>query len=240
MPIKITLPQFIDRATNTHKGKYDYSLVDYVNRTTNVTIICPIHGEFKQKAGEHLNGHGCNLCGYITSKKAITSNLQEFIAKGVCVHENKYDYSLVVYKTSKIKVSIICPIHGVFLQTPNHHLRGHGCPKCSRLGYSRTTWNTYCDNKMSSEPKVYIVRCYNNTEEFIKIGITTNSVYKRFANKIPYDYEILKEIKGSPDFVWNKEKELHKLYKEFKYSPLIPFKGHTECFNLTIKDRLIP
>ena len=31
---------------------------------------------------------------------------------------------------------------------------------------------------------------------------------------MPYSYEVLKEIKGSPDFIWSKEIELHKLYKD--------------------------
>ena len=49
-----------------------------------------------------------------------------------------------------------------------------------------------------------------------------------FLNNYP---EVLKEIKGSPDFIWDKEKELHKLCKEFRYTPEIYFDGQTECFN---------
>lgn len=30
----------------------------------------------------------------------------------------------------KIKVDIVCKVHGEFTQKPNDHLSGHGCPKC--------------------------------------------------------------------------------------------------------------
>lgn len=46
------------------------------------------------------------------------------------IHDNKYDYSLVIYTHSNKKVKIICDKHGVFEQTPNSHLKGRGCPVC--------------------------------------------------------------------------------------------------------------
>lgn len=55
---------------------------------------------------------------------------ENFIEKAKQIHGNKYDYSLVEYKNNKTKVKIICPIHGVFEQTPNCHLSLQGCPKC--------------------------------------------------------------------------------------------------------------
>ena len=35
--------KFICKAKNIHGDKYDYSLVDYVNRETPVCIICKTH-----------------------------------------------------------------------------------------------------------------------------------------------------------------------------------------------------
>ena len=57
---------------------------------------------------------------------------KDFIEKANKVHENKYDYSKVEYKNNRIKVCIICPEHGEFLQIPNNHLRGKGCPVCGK------------------------------------------------------------------------------------------------------------
>lgn len=58
---------------------------------------------------------------------------ETFIEKARKVHGNKYDYSKVNYINSQTKVCIICPEHGEFWQTPNSHLNGIGCPKCSGL-----------------------------------------------------------------------------------------------------------
>lgn len=40
-------------------------------------------------------------------------------------------YWVVLYKTNRKKVEIICPKHGVFEQLPVNHLSGKGCRKCS-------------------------------------------------------------------------------------------------------------
>lgn len=61
-----------------------------------------------------------------------------FIEKAREIHSNKYDYSKVVYQNNYTKVYIICPEHGEFLQTPNNHLNGNGCPKCGKINGSKT------------------------------------------------------------------------------------------------------
>lgn len=49
------------------------------------------------------------------------------------IHNNKYNYSKVVYTGAKDKVEIICPKHGSFWQTPDDHIRkGHGCSECAK------------------------------------------------------------------------------------------------------------
>lgn len=53
-----------------------------------------------------------------------------FIQKANIVHNKKYDYSKSNYVTAFVKVCIICPIHGEFLQRPSNHLTGQGCKKC--------------------------------------------------------------------------------------------------------------
>ena len=60
--------------------------------------------------------------------KKITTDV--FIKRAKNIHSNKYDYSSVEYNGTHTKVSIICPIHGKFEQTPHHHLMGMGCPYC--------------------------------------------------------------------------------------------------------------
>ena len=55
-----------------------------------------------------------------------------FIEEAKTIHGNKYDYSKVEYRDAKTKVCIVCPEHGEFWQTPDKHLRGSGCPSCSK------------------------------------------------------------------------------------------------------------
>jgi hypothetical protein len=56
---------------------------------------------------------------------------EQFVERAIKIHNNKYDYSKVEYKGSKIKIIIICPRHGEFLQRPFNHLNERGCLKCS-------------------------------------------------------------------------------------------------------------
>lgn len=56
---------------------------------------------------------------------------EQFIEDARKVHGDKYDYSKSIYVDSRTKVEIICPIHGVFWQLPNTHLRGANCKACS-------------------------------------------------------------------------------------------------------------
>lgn len=62
------------------------------------------------------------------SKKTTT---EEFVAKAISLHGDKYDYSKVEYTTTRGKVCIVCPKHGEFWQSPEIHLGGSICPKCS-------------------------------------------------------------------------------------------------------------
>lgn len=128
---KLTKKEFIQRACDVHEKKYDYSKVVYVNNRTNVKIICPEHGEFKQKPNSHLNGHGCSKCSNMKNGYNKRLILDNFIKRVREIHGDKYDYRKVVYINSKTKVKIICPKHGVFEQTPTHHLNGCGCGECS-------------------------------------------------------------------------------------------------------------
>lgn len=122
----LTTDEFIKRAKDIHSNKYDYSLTVCKSYKSKVKIICPIHGIFICLAGAHIKGCGCRKC-YL-KKKALSK--EEFIEKSKKVHGDKYDYSLVEYVKNRVRVKIICPIHGVFEQEPSAHMRGSGCNKC--------------------------------------------------------------------------------------------------------------
>jgi hypothetical protein len=124
--MKSNTEEFIEKAIKIHGDKYDYSKVDYNTASDKVIIICKEHGEFEQTPNNHLRGANCQKCS-----GCYQSNTEEFIEKAIKIHGDKYDYSKVDYNTTSDKVIIICKIHDDFLQTPNGHLNGTGCPKCN-------------------------------------------------------------------------------------------------------------
>ena len=58
--------------------------VEYINNSTKVRIICPIHGEFKQSPGKHKSGQGCSKCGRKIVEDSRRSNTENFIQKSSC------------------------------------------------------------------------------------------------------------------------------------------------------------
>lgn len=128
----MTKQDFIDRAKCILGDKYDFTKTTYINQHIKTIITCKLHGDFLTYPCNVLHKRcGCPLCmgEKISKSKALTT--EKFISKALKVHGNKYDYFLSKYINSSTKIKIICPIHGVFEQMPNNHLRGCGCPKCA-------------------------------------------------------------------------------------------------------------
>jgi hypothetical protein len=114
------------KARQVHENKYDYSKVEYKNCKEKVCITCPKHGDFWQTMNNHINHRqGCPICG---GRVQLTT--ASFIKKARKVHGYRYNYSKVNYISSKGKITIICPLHGKFLQRASSHLSGIGCPTC--------------------------------------------------------------------------------------------------------------
>ena len=130
-----TTDEIVDRARKIHKEYYDYSLLHYINMGTKVKIICPLHGLFEQKAGHHIQGSNCP---HKDHKIFNILPLEVFQTRGKLIHQDKYDYSLVEYRSVVEKVNIICKIHGPFAQSGADHLSGHGCQKCGDV-YRKST-----------------------------------------------------------------------------------------------------
>ena len=134
---------FEKKALKIHCDFYDYSKSIYEHSEKPIIIICPIHGEFEQLPSVHLKGSKCPQCAEENRIKLTSLSLKEFINGAKEIHGDFYDYSLTEYINSKIKVKIICPIHGEFLQLPQNHLHGRGCPKCANIKKSKEEENIY-------------------------------------------------------------------------------------------------
>lgn len=136
MPVKMTLSSWLERARAVHGDMYDYSHVVYTNRDTKVRIICPIHGEFEQRAGNHLKGKGCKHCA-----PNARGSQESFLARAKIVHGDRYDYRDAHFTKNSAKLTIRCQVHGAFEQEANSHLQGSGCPVCANASRADSVRN---------------------------------------------------------------------------------------------------
>lgn len=164
--------RFLEDAKNAHGNRYDYSQVKYINAHVKVTVICPIHGAFKQRPVNHIRNVGCPKCGAESAAMIRTRTTEDFVQEAKEVHGDLYDYSKVKYKSSHEKVEIGCLVHGSFWQSPVNHVRGNksGCPGCALSGFDQT------------KPGLlyYIAVKTNEGKMLYKIGITNLSIERRF------------------------------------------------------------
>lgn len=122
---------FIEKSKNKHGEKYDYSLSEYTGCDSKIKIICPIHGLFEQQAYLHYKkGAGCIKCAENYTASILKKGIEKFVLEASLIHNGKFDYSLSNYQGALKKIKIICPIHGIFEQTPDNHLHKKGCKKC--------------------------------------------------------------------------------------------------------------
>ena len=130
------MPTLHETGSHRLKTMVVHDKVDYISYHKKVKIICKKHGEFKQTPANHIKGKGCPSC----SKNKILST-DECINLFKSIWGDIYNYSKFNYKRSSIKSIIICKKHGEFKQTPNNHMSGHGCSKCtSIISKQETKW----------------------------------------------------------------------------------------------------
>lgn len=227
--LKKPIEEFIEKANNVHNNKYSYDLVEYKTLTNKVIIICPAHGQFKQRAADHLQGHSCSDCGYKNASNSIALTQQEFIERANRVHNNKYDYSKLKYKRAKFKVIITCPIHGDFVQMPSDHLNGNGCQLCGDLRKRAKYFN---------EPTL-LYYIYFPAFNAYKIGITLASrgVVKRYATEKGIEYKIISTtLFNTGKEAYLEEQRILKENSSYRYSGPKFFNkgGESECFNIDV------
>lgn len=126
-----SLETFASAASAVHAGSYTYTRLD----GDVAHIACAAHGAFEQDAKNHLMGHGCPRCHadkhQARCAAARTDAAARFSTAASDVHQGKYGYDEFTYVDAKTKGAVICPQHGAFQITPNNHLNGVGCSRCT-------------------------------------------------------------------------------------------------------------
>ena len=214
---QLTTETFIEKANTVHGDRYDYSQIEYVNNSTDVTIICPNHGPFPQLPSNHLKGGGCGQCA-----GNVQLTTETFIERAIAIHGNRYDYSSVDYVGNHTKVTIICLDHGPFPQEPASHLSNRGCPDCAETGFNPDERGTL----------YYLAITEDDGDTRYKIGITNYTVEKRF--RAP-DLARIRTVKTWQYAVGRlaaeREQEILRLYAGDKYfGPDILLSGNSELF----------
>ena len=242
---------FIKTSIEIHGERYDYGLVDYVNNKTLVKIICKIHGSFEKTPNAHINGQGCQICGFISKAKSKTLETVDVVNKFKVVHGDIYEYSQVEYINNNVKVDIICKVHGVFSQLVSSHFKGCGCGcvRCARDMYSK--WDMvkfYRDNVDLGLDigNLYVLKFSHKYLDihFIKVGITKNEVNRRYSNseyRENWDYISLIVIRAPNIDTAILENDILSKFKEYQfYIPVeVKFQGRTECLDVSVQDELL-
>jgi hypothetical protein len=125
---RYTQDDWLKKCISIHGDKYNYNKVKYVDCDTKVIIVCPIHGDFLQKAKRHSGGAICPKCKLL--KKGHTT--ETWIKKAESIHGDKCLYTKTIYVDSKTPLTIICKKHQQeFQQNPSRHFATKNpCPRC--------------------------------------------------------------------------------------------------------------
>lgn len=234
----ISHEEFVTRSNILHKNKYIYPN-PIVNTTTLLKIVCPLHGELEVLPKTHLQGgQACLLCYKDTRCKSQV----DWENDAAAIWKGLYSYP-GIYTSAHIPAEIACKVHGSFYQTPANHLSGKGCLSCAQelSGFNKSAWIEKAKfSRFFDSWKVYVVKIYNDSETFVKIGRTFTTTAYRLGKKITssklngYSYSVVGEvIFNTPEECWDFETYLHQKYIKDSYIPSKPFGGMYECFKLT-------
>ena len=131
------------------------------------------------------------------SKRTIWTT-DTFTARADAIHDGKYDYSDVVFRSTKIKVSVGCPEHGPWRVVPASHLRGSGCPACAREANKAKI----AKGKGLGSRDAILTRCHEaHGDKFEYRGITDAT---RVTDKVtivcpehgPFDQTLMSHLRG--------------------------------------------
>jgi hypothetical protein len=108
--------------------------------------------------------------------------LDEFINRSKNIHNNLYNYILVDYINTRTKVKIVCPIHGIFEQTPALHLSGCGCFRC--FGNKTLTTDQFVEKskQVHGDRYNYDLVEYTNHMTKVKIICPIHGVFEQKPN----------------------------------------------------------
>lgn len=231
----MTTEEFIHKCTELHGDIYSYDKVIYVNRYTKVTITCTqCNTTYNVTPITFCRPHKCKWCIALARKQQ-----QEKINKEKQDKKEKQQQANNTKSSSKrhkkAKASNTVRTHTVKPPPPQHKRKRKKHKRSKKMRWWRDSdWKKAGEHSKAFHAfAVYVILCYddNTGEKFIKIGKTFHTVESRFR-EFPYKWVLIAYWSGDAYQVSNAEREMHGLYKDYKYLPLKHFGGHSECFSL--------
>lgn len=181
---KLTQNQFIEISKLKHGNKYDYSRSIYKTARDKVEIICGEHGSFFQSAHHHMAGISCKKCSDKNKGESSRLDIFDVMSRFHDKHGKKYDYSLFKYKTCKDKSKIICPIHGVFNQSPSDHFVS-GCNSCGNESNSHIKNQTFFKERFIEKA----IKKHGNRYDYSKVFYKGSHVNTTIICKIHGEFK---------------------------------------------------
>ena len=132
------------------ENKLDLPIEKYVNTRTKINHKCSKGHIYPQRPADHLKGDGCPICSD-NKKKNPKEYLNECKNKGL-------DLPIENYIDAHTKINHKCSKGHIYPQTPNSHLYGQGCPKCSgNIRKSHEDYYNECkENKLDLPIEKYV------------------------------------------------------------------------------------
>lgn len=124
MTKKMSFAEFTEKAHSIHENFYGYDCTTFNGTGKKTLVLWPTHGDFWQKAGNHMRGAGCNDCARLTP-------FADFVTRARALHGDKYEYDPNGYTGISKTVRVICSEHGYFSPSGLNHVNGSSCPKCA-------------------------------------------------------------------------------------------------------------
>jgi len=179
---------FLEKANKKYNNKFSYEKFKYINETTKGIIICPKHGEFKQKPNLHLSSkYGCPKCSCLLNDEESEKRRLKFINDSNKKYNNKFNYEKFIFINVDEKGIIICPNHGEFKQSPYIHLKSnYGCKECA--GFKKRDIAIFIDeaNKIHNSKYDYSLSIFKNMKTKIIILCSEHGKFEQTPNSHIY------------------------------------------------------
>ena len=158
--LRLTKEKFIQKAKLVHGSKYDYTLVDYINNTTKVKIICQLSGSLRYTVKALLR------------KRIMTKEqrFESFILRAQAKYKDRFLYHIDNFSVMSGPMLITEKDTNIeFYQSPSNHLRG--------LPHSLKTEGDYKNLSLGGEAIERLKQWHPNID-------FSNSVYEGALKKV--------------------------------------------------------